>query len=94
MSPSPLTGDAFRDPSNHGPRATAQLRDGGHFSVYASTRIRAPPQAVYDAILDIQSWPKWNTFVPKVEVTQHPHPHQPNLRMMEGTNMTFHVQMT
>merc|ERR1712230_354334 len=28
------------------------------------------------------------------DITGHPHPHKGRLKMMEGTNMTFHVQMT
>ncbi|RMY78690.1 hypothetical protein D0863_00488 [Hortaea werneckii] len=94
MSPKPLSGDAFHDPSNTGPRTTQQIRDGGTFSVYASIAINAPTQVVYDAILDVQKWHEWNTFVPKVDITGHPHPHKGRLKMMEGTNMTFHVQMT
>lgn len=94
MSPKPLSGEAFRDASQTGPRATYQIPNGGTFSVYASCNIAAPPQAVYDALLDVNKWPQWNTFVPKVDITGHPHPHGQNLKMMEGTNMTFHVQMT
>nr|POE87491.1 hypothetical protein CFP56_30080 [Quercus suber] len=90
----PLQDAAFHDPANLGPRASHNLRDGGVFSVYASTRIAAPPAAVYDALLAIESWPEWNTFVPAAKVTKHPHSHTKNLRMEPGTFMTFTVQMT
>lgn len=89
-----LTGSAFHDPNNTGPRETHDLRDGGLFSIYAATDISAPPRAVLDALLDVQNWPKWNTFVYSVTITSHPHPHSKNQRMVEGTNMIFHCQMT
>lgn len=92
--PQGLQGEAFRDPSNTGPRASHNIPNGGSFSIYADTVIDAPPQAVYDALLDIDKWPEWNTFVPAVHITSHPHAHHKSLRMMEGTNMTFDVQMT
>lgn len=92
--PAVLQGEAFHDPSNTGPRATIQIPNGGTFSVFAETKINAPPAAVYDAILDIQNWKQWNTFVYDVTITAHPHAHHAGLRMMEGTNMIFHVAMT
>ncbi|KAK4541089.1 hypothetical protein LTR36_008314 [Oleoguttula mirabilis] len=92
--PPPLQGEAFHDPSNTGPRPTPQIPTGGTFSVYAATHIHAPPAAVYDALLDIQKWKEWNTFVFDVTITAHPHAHHTGLRMMEGTNMLFHVAMT
>lgn len=92
--PQGLQGEAFRDPSNTGPRASHQIPNGGVFSIYAETKINAPPQAVLDAVLDVSNWKQWNTFVYDVTITSHPHAHHKNLRMMEGTNMTFHVQMT
>lgn len=84
-----LTGAAFHDASQTGPRATHSIPTGGLFSVYASTTIAAPPRAVLDALLDIQNWTEWNTFVPSVDITSHPHPHTKVLHMEEGTNMTF-----
>lgn len=90
----PLKGEAFHDASLFGPRESHNFRDGGAFSVYASVRIDAPPQAVYDAILAIDHWNEWNTFVPAVKVTKHPHSHTKHLTMMPGTFMTFTVQMT
>ncbi|KAK3117206.1 hypothetical protein LTR53_001633 [Teratosphaeriaceae sp. CCFEE 6253] len=95
MSPSkPLTGAAFHDPLNTGPRPTHDHPTGGLFSIYAETAIAAPPRAVHDALLDINAWPAWNSFVPEVHITSHPHSHLANLRMVEGTNMIFHLQIT
>ncbi|TKA66141.1 hypothetical protein B0A55_09794 [Friedmanniomyces simplex] len=92
--PKPLEGDAFRDASSSGPRATPGILNGGVFSIYGDIPIDAPPEAVYDAILDIDKWKDWSTFVSEVEITSHPHSHLKNLKMMEGTNMIFHVNLT
>ncbi|EMC93961.1 hypothetical protein BAUCODRAFT_216246 [Baudoinia panamericana UAMH 10762] len=89
-----LEGDAFRDANNTGPRRSHYLENGGVFSIYADTKINAPPKAVYDAILDIEKWKDWNSFVFDVKVTSHPHSHHRALRMEEGTNMIFSVRMT
>nr|POE72797.1 hypothetical protein CFP56_30736 [Quercus suber] len=90
----PLKNEAFHDSSNLGPRESHNMRDGGVFSVYASTQIAAPAAAVFDALLAIEHWPTWNSFVPEVKVTKHPRSHTKNLRMEAGTFMTFTVQMT
>ncbi|KAH9809325.1 hypothetical protein Tdes44962_MAKER06186 [Teratosphaeria destructans] len=84
----------FHDPDNTGPRECPMMRDGGVFSIYSSCTIRAPPKAVYDAILDVQKWKEWNTFVTDVTITSHPHSHKKDLKMTDGTYMTFHSQMT
>lgn len=89
-----LTGSAFHDAANTGPRACHSIPSGGTFSVYSRAHIQARPQAVYDALLDVGRWPEWNSFVPAVTITSHPHPHHPHLRMEQGVNMIFHVRMT
>ena len=91
--PKNLEGDAFRDPSNSGPRKTHDI-EGGVFSIYAETEINAPPEAVVAALLDVQKWHEWNSFIPFVQITSHPHSHKKHLKMMEGTNMIFHLQIT
>ncbi|KAF2858591.1 hypothetical protein K470DRAFT_259675 [Piedraia hortae CBS 480.64] len=88
-----LSGDAFYDHNNTGPRASYSIPDGGTFSIYSETLIRAPPQAVYDAILDIQNWKGWNSFVYDVQINAHPNAHDANLRMRDGVNMTFFTQL-
>jgi hypothetical protein len=89
-----LTGDAFHDPDNMGFRPTHSIPKGGAFSVYANAEINAHPQAVKDAVLDIQKYKEWNTTVVDVTITSHPHSHNKHLKMMEGTNMVFHIQLT
>ncbi|KAK5747230.1 hypothetical protein LTR17_000365 [Elasticomyces elasticus] len=105
--PKLLEGEAFRDPTNSGHRATHDIPDGGVFSIYAGIAIDAPVQAILDVLLDIQNWGSWNSYVPgelkgehalqedcEVEITSHPHSHKKGLKMMEGTNMVFHFNLT
>ena len=40
------------------------------FSIVSSVRIAAPAALVASAILDASSWGEWNSFVPKIEVTE------------------------
>ncbi|XDG09555.1 hypothetical protein ABKA04_009170 [Annulohypoxylon sp. FPYF3050] len=40
--------------------------DGAIFTVCCELLINAPPLAIYNAILDFKSYPKWNTFIPNV----------------------------
>lgn len=44
----------------------------GLFTIKSKTRIIAPPNAVLDILRDTTTWPKWNTFVPKVTVKYSP----------------------
>jgi hypothetical protein len=92
--PEPLKGDAFHDPSATGPRASHHIPNGGVFSVYQSVKINAPPKAVYDTLLDIRNYKEWNTFVPEITITSHPHSHHKDLKMEQGTNMIFHYKLT
>jgi hypothetical protein len=92
--PAALTGDAFRDPNNMGFRPTHSIPKGGVFSIYADAEISAHPQAVKDAILDVAKYKEWNSVVVDVTITSHPHSHNKHLKMMEGTNMIFHIQIT
>ncbi|KXL49663.1 hypothetical protein M433DRAFT_158563 [Acidomyces richmondensis BFW] len=89
-----LSGSAFHDAANMGPRTCHSIPSGGTFSVYSRTHIQARPQEVYDALLDVGRWPEWNSFVPRVTITSHPQPHHAHLRMEQGVNMIFHVRMS
>ena len=70
-----LTGDDFHNPSLTGPRASHNIPNGGLFSAYGSVKINAPPEAVYNAILNVSEWKQWNTFVYDVKITKNPNPH-------------------
>lgn len=95
----PLTGDDFHNPKLTGPRPSHYIPDGGLFSAYQSTKINAPPEVVYRAILKVGDYNKWNTFVQDVTITKNPNPHQRrdgstnSQRMTSGTHMIFHVEM-
>lgn len=84
----------FRSPYHTGPRPTPTIPKGGVFSIYAEIAIPTPPRYPYEAILDIHSWPEWNSFHPDVIITKHPNPHSRSLRMEQGTFMTFTNQIT
>lgn len=84
----------FRSNQNVGPRKTPTIPNGGVWSVYAETDIKAPPKYAYDAIVDIHSWRDWNSFIPDVLITKHPRAHSRTLKMEQGTFMTFTVQIT
>ncbi|KAH7213292.1 uncharacterized protein BKA55DRAFT_546517 [Fusarium redolens] len=40
--------------------------------IHESITIAAPPSQVWSVLMDLESWPKWNTFVSSIEV-QPPH---------------------
>ncbi|KAK5134756.1 hypothetical protein LTR08_006131 [Meristemomyces frigidus] len=98
MSPAnPLSDAAFHDPTNTSPRPTPQIPTrAGLFSIYSNAHIAAPPALVYATLLDVQNWHLWSTFIYDVTITSHPHPHikHSDLKMVEGTNMVFNVQMS
>jgi hypothetical protein len=90
----PLTGKDFHNPDLTGPRASHNIPSGGLFSLYATANINARPQVVYDAILNVGDWKKWNTFVYDVKITKNPNPHESqgtaHKRMTGGTCMIFY----
>jgi len=94
----PLTGDDFHNPDLTGPRASHNIPNGGLFSSYATVRINAPPQVVYDAILNVGEWKEWNSFVYDVKITKNPNPHEvkgsAHKRMTGGTCMIFYRNLT
>ena len=90
----PLVGENFHNPTLTGPRASHNIPGGGLFSSYASTKINAPPQVVYDAILNVGEWKEWNTFVYDVKITKNANPHDrkdlAHKRITGGTCMVFY----
>lgn len=95
----PLTGKDFHDPALTGPRPSHFIPNGGLFSAYGSTRINAPPEVVYRALLNVGDYSKWNSFVQEVTITKNPNPHQRrdgstnSKRMTGGTCMIFHSEL-
>ncbi|KAF1822996.1 uncharacterized protein K489DRAFT_380391 [Dissoconium aciculare CBS 342.82] len=89
-----LSDDSFHDPAHTGPRPTHHIPNGGKWSLYASTTIPTPPKYVYDALVNVQEWKDWNTYIPHVRITKHPKAHHRSLKMEAGTSMTFTVAIT
>ncbi|KAK3711664.1 hypothetical protein LTR37_009440 [Vermiconidia calcicola] len=60
----------------------------------ASTRIAAPASLVFDAVLDVASYGKWNTFCPRVTVQSQPSDAGAEEGKLQiGTVFTFQVVM-
>ncbi|KJX92997.1 hypothetical protein TI39_contig4463g00001 [Zymoseptoria brevis] len=66
------------------------------FSIYASTTISASAASVLETVLNVDSYPQWNTFIPKASITSQPpssdSPHDLS-HMQTGSIMTFHAVM-
>lgn len=62
-------------------------------TVSGSTRIKAPASQVFDAILNVGEFGKWNTFCPRVTVQQQPDGIVDAAKLQLGTKFTFHVIM-
>lgn len=65
QTPGRLAPDPIATPT-HGP--------GGTFTVIASAHIAAPPDTVFQVLVDHSQWPQWNRFVRKVVVKSTPPP--------------------
>ncbi|KAL1302907.1 hypothetical protein AAFC00_003232 [Neodothiora populina] len=74
-------------------RPTPTIPHGGLFSPYSAIQIDAPPQAVYDAIVDAASWKQWNSFVPSATI-KPPSGSTDTSNMTLNASMTFKVNMT
>ena len=94
----PLTGDDFHNPKLTGPRASKHIPGGGLFSAYGSVKINAPPEVVYDALLNVSEYKDWNTFVYDVKITKNANPHGRKdgaaNRLHGGTCMIFYRKLT
>ncbi|MCJ1463030.1 hypothetical protein MMC07_001634 [Pseudocyphellaria aurata] len=69
---------------------------GGLFTILASTTIHASPSEILDVILDLDSYHKWNTFVPRATVVSTPSSSSTNnldTRLQVGTTLTLHAYM-
>ena len=71
---------------------------GGVFTILASTTIHASPSEIFHAILDLASYPEWNTFVPRATVisttSSSPSPsNESDTRLQVGTALKLDVYM-
>ena len=79
-------------PPKAGPTSLLVPRDAAVLTTAASTRIAAPAEAVFHALVEVDNYRKWNTFVPKVTIhEQATGKEDDNLHV--GTLFTFHVIM-
>ena len=86
-----MTSSAMTDPI-----PVPSYPSGGVFTVLAGTTIHASPSAILDALLDLASYPKWNTFIPHVTVISTPSSTSTNesgTRLRVGTVLKFDVYM-
>ena len=94
----PLVGDDFTNPKLTGPRASKHIPNGGLYSSYGEARINAPPQVVYDALLNVGDYKKWNTFVYDTKITKNSNPHDHTAgglrRITGGTCMIFYRKIS
>lgn len=62
-------------------------QSGSAFTVRATTTIQAPVQLVLHTLLDTNTWPKWNKFVPKADLSNS------DGKLRPGIPFTEHVDM-
>jgi hypothetical protein len=66
------------------------------FSISASTSISAPAAFVLEVVLNVAEYPKWNTFIPKAQITSQPaSAEDPSdmSRMQVGSILDFYAVM-
>lgn len=79
-------------PPKNGPTSPSVPRDAAVLTTLASIRIAAPAASVFKAVLDVDNYPQWNTFVPRVTI--HSQPSEIDDKTLhKGTLFTFHVVM-
>lgn len=64
-------------------------QEGSAFTVRATVTIKASPQTILDALLDTQTWPRWNNFVPRASLKD-----SDDGRLRPDILFTEHVDMT
>lgn len=78
------------------PCEASELPPNSVLCVSASITMNCPASHAFNIMIDISTWPSWNTFVPKVDVTA-PSSSAPTAAhaaiLVEGSKMSFHVRM-
>lgn len=67
-------------------------REAATLTTAASARIEAPASSVFDTLLDVKNYSKWNSFCPKVTIHRQPDDEN-DQRLHAGTLFTLHVIM-
>ncbi|KAK5171757.1 uncharacterized protein LTR77_003393 [Saxophila tyrrhenica] len=68
-------------------------REESLMTLAASTRIYAHASVVFDTVLDVSNYGKWNSFCPKVTIAQQPDSLAGSQKLELGTSFVFHVIM-
>ena len=85
----------FLDPASIAFRATPTIPSGSGLSGLGSAIINLPAHVVYDAILDVENFPKWTTFIRGSEIiTLAPGQSETDRKMHEGTRWKYAVAMS
>lgn len=97
------TGSMSKWPPSAGLSTVNVPRKDAILPVFASIRIQAPAHRVFDALLRVSDYEKWNTFCPRVTIQTQPdteskqgegEPQSPLAAMLRlGTSFTFYVVM-
>lgn len=86
------------------PLPTPSFGQGGGWTLAVSNSIAASPDVVLAAVLDPSTYPEWNRFIPKIDITsQEPLPAEAasalpasardDAHVRAGTRMTFTIYM-
>ena len=59
----------------------------------ASARINAPAARVFEVLLDVAEYGKWNSWCPEVTIQSQPASYEQSKKLHKGTRFTFHVVM-
>lgn len=65
-------------------------QNGSAFTVRAISIVKAQPQPILDALLDVSKWPDWNRFVPRATLSgdsKHETQLQPDILFTEHVDM-------
>lgn len=85
----------FLNPASTSFRPTPTIPSGGGVSVLGRATINLPAQKVYKAILDIESYPKWSTFIRGAKITTRAAGQdKSDNNLQKGTCWQYKVQMT
>lgn len=68
-------------------------QSGAAFTVTVTATVKAQPQAILDALLDVSTWPQWNNFVPRASLADLPKDSENAQRLRPGVLFVEHVDM-
>lgn len=78
------------------PIPVPSLPPGGLFAILSDITIHASPSEILDALLELDSYPKWNTFAPRATIISTPSSSsaiESDTRLQVGTVLKLEVYM-